>query len=220
MRNGHERARLRTAAARAAGRLRERRPASQLHPRRRRDRADPVGGQPADPGPRRAPRRAAVSPPAPRPGTDRGRRRALRGDGRGARPARPGDARAPPQRARQDRRRHDDAGLRRPLADSAPGRLHRRASRRRRSHLGQQRRSSTSSATASTSPSATGRSTARRRRRSPVRRDRLAGVQPAPAAPAASAAQACPPTWPRTRCCAWSPTAATSCRTGASGCTR
>jgi len=54
----------------------------------------------------------------------------------GARRSRPGDARPEAQRRAEDRYRHDDSGLRRPLADSAPLELHRRQPGRRRAHLG------------------------------------------------------------------------------------
>ena len=218
-----ERPRLRAAAARAAGRLRERRPPSQLHPRRRRDRAHPVGRQPADARPRGAARRGAVPAPAPRPRADRGGRRAstrrrVEALGRLDRATRESQR---SERA-QDRRGDDDARLRRPLADPAPGELRRRPSRRRRAHLGQQRARQPRARRRRHRRSAIGpsRRAGAGRRRAPVRRDGLAGVQPAPAAAAASAARRARPISPPTPCCAWSPTAATSCRTGACGCRR
>ena len=145
----------------------------------------------------------------------------LRRHPRSLEPARPRDARDPPQRAGADRRRHDDAGLRRPLADPAPGELRRRPSRGRRSHLGEQRaRQPRARRRRHRHPLSAGANGRAGRRRSPVRRDRLARC----------AARACcarrirrwrgRPISPRTPCCAWSPTAATSCRTGASGCRR
>ena len=217
----HERQGLRAASAGAPGRLRKRGAPPQLHPRRRRDRADAVGGEPAGARPRGAARRAALSPPAPRPRPDRGRRRVLRRDDRGAQPARSRDPRASPQRARADGRRHDDAGLRGALADPAADGLRRRASRRRRADLGEQR----------------GRRPRPRRRRpgDPLSRRFEAPARATAFASSArrcrrSAARACcgrrtrrwrgPPISPPTRSCEWSPTAATSCRTGASGCRR
>ena len=173
--------RLRGAAARALGGVRGGRAPPQLHPRRRRDRPDPVGGEPADPGARRPARRGAVPAPAPGLGAHRGRPRFPAGDDRGADVHR---SRQPcaqagerdPAGGRQHHRR-----LRRRLADSAADRLRRRSSRRRRPHFHRQQ---------------PGQSRARRRRRgrplslgrpasgggdAAVRRERVPGLQRAPA---------------------------------------
>ena len=88
--------------------------------------ADAVGDQPADPGARVAPRRRAVPPPAPRDRPHRGRPHPAARGRRCAGAARPRDARDQARRAGQDRDRHDHGGLRRPLADSAPGEVRRR----------------------------------------------------------------------------------------------
>ena len=213
---------FRPAAARAAGRLRERGAPPELHPGRRRDRADAVGGEPAD-------RRRSRSGSASRCSAACTVRCALTEDGRtllrrasrGAEPARSATRELRHSERAQDGRRHDDAGLRRSLADPAPGRLRRRASRRRRAHLGRQR--------------ARQPRPRRRRRRRPLPVGRSAGpgdgvrlfgetvlpvcsprLRGAPHPPLVAARRS----RRATRCCAWSPTAATSCRTGASGCTR
>ena len=174
-------------------------------------------------GARRAPRRAAVPPPAPRAARSPTTARTL-------------------LRARSSRRSAASTGRRASSAHSeraktvvvttTPGFaglwLIPRLAGFIAAHPGvdvrisaEQRSSSTSSATASTSPSATGRSDARpatacacsARPCSPVCSPRLLRA-------AASAAASSPPTCAATCCCTWSPTAATSCRTGASGCTR
>ena len=216
------RPRLRAAAARAPGRLRERGAPSQLHPRRRRvaltqsavsRQVLALEDRLGVPLFRRLHRALAL--------TEDGAT-LLRRDPRSPEPARPRDARDPPQRAGADRRGHDDAGLRRPLADPAPGELRRRripvstsASRPRNALVNLERDGVDIGHPLSAGANAPGPKTAFACSARPSRR---------------CAARACcarrirrwrgRPISPRTRCCAWSPTAATSCRTGASGCRR
>jgi len=169
---------LRSAAARASGRLRIGGPPPQLHPRCRRDRAHPVGGQPADPGARGQPRCRALSPPAPRARAHRGRPQLPAGYCHRARRSRRGDASAQAPCRAQDRRRHHHAWLCRAVADPAPVDLRGGEPGRRCPHLGQLRAGPAGARRRRHRGALSAGGSGAGERGCPVRRDGLSGLQP------------------------------------------